>query len=85
METEIKHHFYKNGVLKRETEVLNGLEHGTQKAYSENGIMTWQAQLKNGVYHGIYQDYLEDGRRTLIQQDIKGTINVLGIEFNYEN
>jgi antitoxin component YwqK of YwqJK toxin-antitoxin module len=49
--------FYPNGIIKSETEVVNGLRNGISKTYDELGRLTSTAEFVNDIYEGWMTTY----------------------------
>ena len=60
--TGIMKDYHKNGKVKNEWTVVNGLVNGLAKVYYENGNLKYEAYLKNNKQDGIVKNYYPNGK-----------------------
>jgi len=54
--------YYRDGSLKSETLIVNGLKNGTAKQYYNNGQLFYICHYKNDTMFGPYQEYAPSGK-----------------------
>ena len=72
---------YKNGTLKTELSMLNGVRNGVSKNYYPNGALWQEVHYVNGVKHGLAKTYYKTGYLYLETNYSQGHIH--GIRKSY--